>query len=173
MANWLTISDFVDEIQLSNSSIASVNTEFTSFLGRVETEFLRKVLGYTLYSSFIAGLATTPTIPAIWTNLKNGCSFVASDGNTYYFDGLKEALKYYSYFKQQNRLYVTNIQSSNVEKKSDISTVTYPMQKVVSAQNRCIEILEDMVIFIALNEDSYPNLVYECPFPQMANILGI
>ena len=45
MANLLTSADFIDDCQLSISTIAEVQTAFNLFLTKMEAEFLRKVLG--------------------------------------------------------------------------------------------------------------------------------
>lgn len=173
MANWLTISDFVDDIQISSSSIAAVNTAFDNTLGRLQIKFLRTVLGVKMYTDLIAGLAVTPTPDTKWTNIQNGCDFVYTDGETYHLDGLKEALKYYSYARYQEIMSSTNTIQSNVIKKSEIAIVVEPTGKVVKAINTCIDMIEELEIYINWKVDDYPDFIFTNPFSNRANLFGV
>lgn len=173
MANWLTISDFYDDIQLSASTITAVNTEFDKFIGRMQVEFLRKVLGAKMYNDLMTGLAVLPTPDAKWTNIRDGLDFVYDDGITYHLDGLKEALRYYSYVRYQQIHSSTNTVQNNVVKKSDIATVVEPVMKVVNAQNKCMDLSSDLYDYITWKSTDYPDFEYTAPFISRANMFGI
>ena len=173
MANWLNISDFVDDIQLSSSSIAAVNTAFDNTLGRFQVEFLRTVLGAKMYNDLLTGLVVTPTPDAKWTNIQNGCDFIYSDNETYHLAGLKEALKQFSYARYQQVISTVATVQSNVIKKSEIAIVVEPTGKVVKAINTCIDMIEELKLYIDWKVDDYPDFIYASPFSNRANHFGI
>lgn len=172
MANWLTISDFIDDVQLTASTIAAVNTSFDNCLTKYQNEFLRTILGVKMYNELIAGLAENPILEK-WSNLKEGCDFTYTDNSEYHLQGLKEALKYYSYVKYQKATATTATIQSNVIKKSDIAIIAEPTLKVVDAINQCIEILEELEFYIKWKNTDYPNFIFSNPFSNRANLLGI
>lgn len=172
MANWLTISDFIDDVQLSGSTITAVQNSFTSQLTKYQTNFLREVLGVKMYNELKAGLLADP-IAAKWSNLKDGCDFTYTDGYDYHLQGLKEALKYYSYVMYQKSVLTTSTIQANVTKKSDIATIAEPILKVVDATNKCIENLEELEFYIRWKATDYPNFIFTNPFANRANHLAI
>jgi hypothetical protein len=108
-----------------------------------------------------------------WSNIKDGCDFTYSDGYDYHLTGLKEALKYYSYVMYQKSILTTSTVQANVTKKSDIATVAEPTTKIVDAINRCIDILDELDIYITWKVDDYPNFQFVNTFTNRANHLGI
>lgn len=172
MANWLTISDFIDDVQLSGSTITAVQNSFTSQLAKYETNFLREVLGVKMYNELKAGLLADP-IAAKWSNLKDGCDFTYTDGYDYHLRGLKEALKYYSYVMYQKSVLTTSTIQANVTKKSDIVTIAEPTNKIVDAINKCIDLLEEIDFYVSWKSDDYPNFIFTNPFANRVNQLAI
>jgi len=173
MANWITISDFVDDISITGSSIAAVNTAFDASLGRFQVEFLRTVLGTKMYNDLIAGLAVLPTPDTKWTNIQNGCDFIYDDLKTYHLDGLKEALKQFSYVRYQESVSSIATTQINVTKKSDIATPVEPIGRIIKAINTCIDMIEDLETYIDWKVTDYPDFIYTNPFGIRANHLGI
>lgn len=168
MANFLTISDFVDEIQLHVSSIRS--TDFDSFLTRKQSDFLRKVLGVELSEDFISGLGEDPILEK-WTKLKDGANFVYA-GETYYFEGIKNSLKNYCYIKWQQQNSSTNVDSGNVINKQENSYLASVATRLRDSSYQCLSILEMMKYFIEVNEDDYPDWLYVQPI-GLINQFGI
>lgn len=69
-------SYFVGKYEITNviGSAAPVvinAAKLTTFIVKYEPEYLRALLGTSLYDEFIAGLAVTPTPDAKWTDLKD------------------------------------------------------------------------------------------------------
>lgn len=60
----------IGDIALGNSPVVG-NTVTTTFIPLYEEQYLKKALGITLYTAFIAGLDEDP-IPQKWADLKNG-----------------------------------------------------------------------------------------------------
>jgi len=169
MASLLSYTDFVDDRQLNIST--ALDTAFASFLERIEVLFLRKVLGVSLYNLFYDGIKAD-TIEAKWSNLFNGCDFV-SGSDTYHFDGLKRALIDYSFVTYIQDKTTTNVTSGNVATKQNNADSLTPIGKLIDAQNECLDLIDDLDVFISLFESDYPNFIKGMPFPQRANIFGI
>lgn len=167
MNNLLTISDFIDDVQVNGSSISSVSTAFTNFITKMQAEFLRKVLGEVLYAEYVAGMSEI-TIDPIWTKLTTGSVY----DTIYYFEGLKEALKYYIYTKHQQNTSSINVNAGNVSKKSDVSTVVSINPKTIDSQFKCMDICERLKSFCD-SDSSYSNLVFSYPFLTKPNIFLI
>jgi hypothetical protein len=167
MNNLLTISDFIDDVQINGSAISSVSTAFTNFIAKMQAEFLRKVLGEVLYAEYVAGMSVVP-VDAIWTKLTTGAIY----DTDYYFEGLKEALKYYIYVKHQQNTASINVNAGNVSKKSDVSTVVSINPKTINAQYKCMDICDRLKSFCD-SDSSYSNLMFSYPFLTKPNIFLI
>jgi hypothetical protein len=81
---------FSGELNIANTDETSVLSVLQMYIDKYEPAYLKILLGETLYTSFVAGLALDP-IPAQWTNLKNqllvvnGTSKVSPIANYVYF----------------------------------------------------------------------------------------
>jgi len=69
-------SYFVGEYEITNvigtaAPVVINAAKLTQFIVKYEPEYLKALLGTTLYDEFIAGLAVLPTPDAKWTDLKN------------------------------------------------------------------------------------------------------
>lgn len=168
MANILTSANFIDDCQLSISTITEVQTAFTLFLTKIEAEFLRKVLGVKLYASFKIAWADNPT-SGVWFELINGANYNEDES---YFEGLKSALIYFTYIKHQQNKDSIGVVNGNVKSNQDNATSTGIVNKLVNANNRCLEICEQLTGFCASNE-AYSDLNYTPPFNTTWNSWGI
>ena len=171
MNNFLTISDFVDNVQISISP--DEQTDFDKFLGRMQIEFLRKVLGTSFYNSFKAGIeATSPA--TIWTNLRDGVDY-EYDGEEEHFDGIKLGLKYYSYVKwlQRNAFNYSSTGASVAKKEN--SQVVSPVPNLVLIQNKCMDfVMYDLYFFLETEKASYSDYTtLNNPWKTRFNAFGI
>lgn len=66
---------------------------FTEFVDEQEELALRAILGDVFYEAFVLGLATTPTIPVRWTELRDGKDYDDQDGKLRKWKGMKDLLK--------------------------------------------------------------------------------
>jgi hypothetical protein len=167
MANILTSANFIDDCQLSISTITEVQSAFTAFLTKMEVEFMRKVLGVKLYAEFVVAWASTPTTGK-WYDLINGGIYETD----FYFKGLKSALTYYSYVKYQQSKSSITVANGNIQNNQDHATVINVSTNVISANNNCIDICDEVPLFCA-TESIFDNLMYSRPFKKHYNILGI
>ena len=159
MANILTSANFIDDCQLSISTITEVQTAFTAFLTKIEAEFLRKVLGVKLYASFKTAWAANP-ISGVWFDLINGSNYNEDEA---YFEGLKSALTYYTYIKYQYNKESIGVVNGNVKSKQDNATTISVSNKLINANNRCLDICDKLSGFCESNSEFY-DLIYTAPF---------
>jgi len=102
----ITLPYFRDEIMLPNISQLTVSELVTQYITTYETQFLQKVLGYSLAKDFIVGLAVMPTPAQKWLDLRDGKEFTDPDTSTLTkWIGWKDlttyqsAIAYYVYYK--------------------------------------------------------------------------
>jgi hypothetical protein len=165
MANLLAYTDFIGDCQLSISNLKL--TEFNTFLTVQEAKFLRSVLGVKLYNS-----SRTATPDAKWTNLIIGCDYDYED-ETFHFDGLKLALKYYSYCEWQRINSSINTGLTNVEGKSQNAVNIAPTFNVVNANNNCFNLVVEADLFITEKGESvYADYLFTNPV-KLINCFGI
>lgn len=93
MANILVRSDFVGDVYIPDGKFTGPVLDLA--IADAEKKVLIDLLGYTLYNEFITELAGTPA--SKWTDLRDGATYECG-GNTFFFDGCKEMLKYFTYF---------------------------------------------------------------------------
>lgn len=132
---FLQPSDFAvegDKYLIPN--ILTGDVDWTGYIDEVEEAILRQILGDVLYDEFILGLATLPTIPQQWLDLRDGASYVYHDKPQIY-KGIKYVLKPYVFSEWMTDHY-DNVTSSGV----DIPTVengetVSPATKIVLAYN--------------------------------------
>lgn len=168
MANLLTSADFIDDCQLSISTIAEVQTAFTAFLGKIEAEFLRKVLGIKLYDAFKTAWAANPT-SGVWFDLINGGNYNEDES---YFEGLKTALIYYAYFHYRRNKDSIAVVNGNVKGKQDHADSISIIDKLVNANNRCLEICSKLEVY-CFDVAEFSELKYTKPFEKLWNSFGI
>lgn len=168
MANILTSASFIDDCQLSISTITEVETAFTTFLAKIEAEFLRKVLGVKLYASFKTAWAANPT-SGVWFDLINGSNYNEDEA---YFEGLKSALTYYSYIQYQQNKDSIGVVNGNIKSKQDNATTTSISNKLINANNRCLEICDKLPGYCE-SISEFSELNYTAPFRTSWNSWGI
>jgi hypothetical protein len=93
MANILTADDFVGEVEIPTGEW--IDSKLDLYIAQVEEDILISLLGYTLYDEFVTALAGTPA--SKWTDLRDGGTYTSGD-RTYYFKGILEMLKYFTFF---------------------------------------------------------------------------
>ena len=79
MANLIDISFFSGDILVAQRSQLSVQETLNRFITTYETEYLQKVLGYSLWKDFIAGI-NAPVPDQKWIDLLIGAEYTAPDG---------------------------------------------------------------------------------------------
>lgn len=130
---FLDPSDFEDAPYIIPNQEESRSLQ--DFIDKKEAEYLKKVLGLSLYNDFIAGLETSGDIEQIWLDLRDGADYTESDV-LYNYCGVKELLKpaIYSdwitinYRKWSNGGMIVNDGQNN-------TTAVNPSDEIVTAWN--------------------------------------
>jgi len=117
------------------------------------------VLGYELYTAFIAGIAVLPTPAAKWTDLKNGTEYTVGE-RTYKWSGFTNAEKvspiaYYVYCEYLNTQAVNVSGVGTTVNQQQNSTAVSPAQKIFSAWHEMNELNYSLWHFLGNNTDTY------------------
>jgi hypothetical protein len=170
MAAMLSYLDFTDDIQLDIPTIR--DAEFTDFCQKKESEFLRKILGVTMYDQFVSGLAVLPSPEQKWIDIRDGKKF-EYHGKMFYFEGVKESLKYYTYIKYQQKQLTINVTSGNVAQKNSNSYDVSIVPRLVDANFKCLDQCEMLLQFIEANKTIYTDFQFGLPFENRFNNFAI
>jgi hypothetical protein len=88
---FVTADDF-DVIPYNIPNLDRLADQFASYVDEQEAKVLKRLLGYQLYSEFIAGLAVTPTPATKWTDLRDGKEYTYQDA-TFKWEGMTDLLR--------------------------------------------------------------------------------
>lgn len=124
--------------QLSNTG---VNQNVQSFIDEYEPEFLKELLGVTLYNEFVEGLAQDPIDPK-WIALRDEMD-------------LKLMIKCYVYYWYMINLTTTSAGTSEVKTKNENSTPVNNIDKEIKAWNKMVK----KVRLFDLSTTDYPSFV--------------
>lgn len=87
-------SDY-DVLPYNIPNLNSLSDQFSAYVDEQEEIILKRLLGYQLYTEFVAGIAATP-LANKWKNLRDGAEYTYLDV-TYRWDGMKALLKPFIY----------------------------------------------------------------------------
>lgn len=170
-------NDFIDPPYMIPNQQESAGgiSNFKEKIADFEKDILKDLFGYELYLQLIAGLSTSGTPEAIWTNLKNGTSYrLCADGPRFEWVGLKKMLIPAIHSKFQPILHrrahqngvVVNLGQNN-------TTIEVPIYEVVTSWNDYCKIAgshcdldNTLAGFFQANEASYPDFVFCSPQRQ-------
>lgn len=189
MANFITRSNFVLDINLTDKQLISI----TPWIEEYEKDILVKLLGIKLYNLLQADLVNGVPQAQIYKDLVNGVDsfeFQTVDGYevTVEYKGLKNLIAYYVYFVYRNQ---TEVKTTTVGQKrpmAENSEKEDVLPKLIHAWNKCRELYGntpncyrlhdrnyfldqnnyehwtpygDAFNFLLANKDSYPDWVFE------------
>lgn len=140
-----------------------VSVVLQQYIDKYEPKILTRVLGYQLYKEFKAAIDAGAPIDAKWTNLRDGTEYTYSS-ELRYFDGLKQLIVNYVYFKfikEQSQFNTgVGIKSINTENSQN----TDASFKQVFAFNELVDINCQLYEFITAKNDetadTYENYTY-------------
>jgi hypothetical protein len=138
---------FVGELDIANTSNASVEARLQWFIDKYEPEFLLALLGAALYANYIAGIVVTDPdpIPEQWIALQD-------------VQGLKEAIACYVYFHYMRDRYTFSTGVGEVKPTAENATQENPSWKITRAWNEMTRWVRSNVIVAFINENvsDYP-----------------
>src|SRR5688500_2809740 len=82
---------FVGELNIPNKEQATIGSVVDHFIAKYEAQWLRDVLGYSLYKAFKTGWEM-PGPAQIWVDLVDGVEYTDQQGETKYWRGLVAAV---------------------------------------------------------------------------------
>jgi hypothetical protein len=156
-------SYFIIKVNLPQSGNTEGNADIQAFIDIYETEYLQKFLGYELWKAFTEGIEGSGVPDQRWTDLLQGREF-AYGGRTYKWTGFENAEKIspianyvYYQFIDDNAEQTTLV--GMVAPATDNATRSNPMQKLVSARNRMVDMNTTLRNFLEANRDVYPEWI--------------
>lgn len=157
---------FVGETNIIDTSNQSVAERLTLFISKYEEELLRALLGDTLYDEYITGTSapfTEETIEQKWKDLRDGKTFTDQAGNDYRWMGFRKAsskqsiiANYVYYWFMRDKATLTTA-VGEVEAKTDGSNKASGNTKMVRAWNEMVEWNRILIIFLDVNNETYPS----------------
>lgn len=133
-------SDFKGKIKIANTAQADVASDLQIFINDYEAEFLKLLLGETLYTDFIAGLGDDPIL-AKWTDLKEKIGVTTIANYIYWF-----------YMRDNN---TQTVAMGETKGKSANAGAALPDEKIIRAWNEMVKNCYSVVEFIVSKPDHY------------------
>jgi hypothetical protein len=156
---FITVNDFIGEVNLDLSSDTDVVDQFESLGRQVEDDILRDLLNDKLYNDLIADLDVNGDPQTqIYIDLVDGKTYQRPGGETVNYDGLKRMLKYFVYEQYLDFTYHSNIsvgQSLTVNENSELVTPAKLRKVRGRIQNKAVNLYNKAIVFIDDNEDDY------------------
>jgi hypothetical protein len=147
---FVQISDFIGEVVIAQTEQVNVATTVNRYIAKYETEYLKKVLGHTLFAQYNAGIiANTPA----YLELRNGGTYTDLHGDTVIYEGLKEAIVNYIYFHYIRD--TVTFTTGGGEKKTDPPRAVSSLDKQVRAWNRMTVLSKAARCFIYAKQSVY------------------
>jgi len=161
-------TNFINENGLPVDNIA-----IQSFIDKHEPKILRKILGYSLYKDFVAGLAEDIVLQK-WLDLRDGKEYTYNE-NLEKYDGIYEIITDYVFFyiskSKQSESTDAGIKIANKMNMEGTS----PREKQVFSYNEMVDLIVFLDEFIlAANEDTEDTYEdYESTTIEKINIFNI
>lgn len=124
----------------------AIKSALNASIERFERELLLNLLGKTLYTEFVAGLAANP-VEGKWTNLKS--QLIDSEN-------LLSPLAYYVFYKFRRQQLSVNMNGVEAVLQSENASNTSPNFKLTEVWNECRKGILDVIEFLNGSSD-YPN----------------
>lgn len=149
---WIDKTYFTGDIQIKgidNEGIVGTAAEanLNQFITQFEPEYLKMVMGETLYTAAIAGLAVTPTPAARWTALKN--KFINSTTKS-------SPIAEYCYYSMVRNSLSETTQTGEVQPKQQNAINVSNVDKQVLHYNRAIYAALIIIEWLYANAATYP-----------------
>lgn len=162
MATLIDNTYFTGSIAIAQKSQAEVAANLTAYIMQYEPEYLQKVLGYSFYKDFIAGLEEDP-VPQKWADLLNGADFTSLDGKLKHWagfvagEGASKLSPIANYVYWQFRMYNSTLTTGTGENVSmnENSVQISPARKMCDAWNTMVNTNWVLWEFLFVNKDTY------------------
>ena len=156
--NYISVNDFVGEINLDLSNDSNVIANFSAIATQVETDILRDLLNDKLYSDLIDNTTSGSPTDSAFIDLVNGTTYTNLIGKTIVYEGLKRMIRYFVYDAYLDIIYSQNTGIGQMQSQNENSTpLTRGALRKVRAriQNKAVGLYKAAAIFINDNYTDY------------------
>lgn len=160
-------------LQVENSNEQPVQGRLQYFIETFEPKFLRKLMGYDLYTSFEAGRIVTPTVPAIWTNLLTGSGNYPGLVTTDAAGQKQSPIANYIYYWWLRDQATQNTALGQMIPAAQGGKRTNPMRKMEDVWNEMIERVWQFWEYLDVNKISYTDYKLDYTTRREFRIIGI
>lgn len=175
---FLTINDFIGEVNLDLSNDANVQAQFEALGRQVQDDYLRDLLNDKLYNDLIADLdgSGNPQTQN-FIDLVDGKTYLTPGGATSNYEGLKRMLKYFVYSETLDFNWSRNVSTGQITNTNENSQTINraDLRKVRSKiHNKAVNLYNSAGVFINDNyEDYFPNTDdYSFWLPRVKRYIG-
>lgn len=157
---------FVGELNIPNTSQASIGSLVDLFITKYEKEFLEEVLGYSLYKAFKEGWEVVSPGQK-WIDLVEGVEYVSTDGKTKFWRGLDAAISgsisfdvspvaNYVYYWYMRNNHTQTASTGETKGKHENAEWANTAVKLTRAWNEMSECICELVDYLDAKKDDYP-----------------
>jgi hypothetical protein len=172
---------FFGELSLAFPDTPAGTANLSQVIDSREAELLQRLMGYELYTAYVAGIAALPTPATKWTDLLNGKEYTTSSGVLAKWPGLrftvgtskKSLIANFVYYNYLIDNYTFTTGSS--EKKTELSINSNPENKMIRAWNEMVHWNFHLNSFLVTNIATYPeyeSVVIDTELFDLKNRLG-
>lgn len=151
---------FVGEINIPETSNASVLERLNFLIAKYEDQLLRDLLGNALYAAYTTGIVVTPTPESKWTDLRDGKAYTYASVDQYWPGFRKASTKQslianyvYYYWMKDKASHTTAI--GEVKDNTDGGQRVNPIYKQIRAYNEMVDQVRELVKFLNSNTSIY------------------
>jgi len=148
---------FIGDINLAQLGQLAVQENLQGFIDKYEPIILQELLGYQLYTDFIAGLGEDP-IQQKWLDLRDGAIYTGRNGLTKWIgltDKKHSLIANYVYYEYMRNEAEITVGSGVVTPEVENATRTGPRFLQVRAWNEMVELNYQLLYFLLAETDVY------------------
>lgn len=144
--------------------VQQMNPKLTAYIEMYEKQYLRKLLGVTLYDLFAAQVTSYVVASGIYKNLYD--AFQEDDGGSIVeSEGMKEMLKGFIYFQYMRDLPFKSTESGIMINQHENTVLTPNDLPITTRYNQAVKTYEAIQWYIVQNSDDYPDYNGQCIKP--------
>ncbi len=172
---------FIGDLDIPNTDKDYVAERIDWCINQYEPEFLQKILGYALYKAFVNGVNISTTTPADpdetentsedestvnadqrWLDLRDGVEYTDLVGELRRWKGLiitdkkSSFIANYVYYWYRRGTATQTTGIGEVAANAENSVNVPPVQKMVTAWNKMVDWIKELVAFLDAKVETYP-----------------
>lgn len=151
-------SYFVGKINLPQTGNTEGAETVNQFIGNYEPDYLKRVLGYSLWKAFTDGIAGSGVVDQRWTDLLEGKEFTIGAYTLAWpgFEAKPSPISQYVYYQYVRDLASSMSQVGNTSPQTANADRVNSLNKMVDAWNEMVELNYFLAGFLQANKTIYP-----------------